>query len=77
MPRESDRPKLTRWGDGLGLLLPREAVAKLNMVKGTIVDINVVDGALMIRPAPTFKDKLAAMPLRSGTDDEDGEDREL
>lgn len=42
---------VSRWGNSLGIRIPREAVERLRLVAGAEVTLEVADDAITIRPA--------------------------
>ena len=44
-------PKICRWGNSLGLRLPKEIAAAAGLVSGAIVRVRLLDsGALLVTP---------------------------
>ena len=41
---------LSRWGNSLGLRIPREAAERLKLAAGTRVSVEIHDGAIVVRP---------------------------
>ena len=50
--------KVVRWGNSLGLRLPKRLADDLHMASGTEVDIQVDDGRLVLIPVKRNKLKL-------------------
>ena len=50
--------KIQRWGNSLGLRIPRVFADQVGVEAGAEVDISVEDGELIIRPASKPKYKL-------------------
>lgn len=42
--------KIQKWGNSLGLRIPKSFAAEANIEAGSTVDISVVNGGLVIRP---------------------------
>ena len=42
--------KIQKWGNGLGLRIPRSFAAEVQVEEGATVDLSVEDGRLLIRP---------------------------
>ena len=42
--------KIQKWGNSLGLRIPRSFAAEANVEAGSSVDISVVNGGLVVRP---------------------------
>ena len=42
--------KIQKWGNSLGLRIPRSFAAEAQVQEGAIVDLSVEDGRLLIRP---------------------------
>jgi antitoxin MazE len=45
------RATVSRWGNSLALRLPRGIVGDANLAEGTVVDLVVEDGRIVITPA--------------------------
>ncbi len=43
--------KVQKWGNSLGLRIPRSFAADARVEPGSVVDISLVRGGLMVRPA--------------------------
>ena len=50
--------KLQKWGNSLGLRLPKKLAEDLEMATGTEVDITVVKGKLVLTPIKAKKFRL-------------------
>lgn len=50
--------KVQKWGNSLGLRIPRSFAADAKVGLGSVVDISLVRGGLMVRAAPTRKYRL-------------------
>jgi antitoxin MazE len=47
--------QIARWGNSLGLRLPKSVAAEAQLAEGDTVEISVTGGAVVIRPArPTY-----------------------
>ena len=59
------RTKVVKWGNSLGLRIPKSFAEDVRITDGTEVDLNLVDGELVIRvappPAATLADLLAGI----------------
>jgi antitoxin MazE len=51
--------KVQKWGNSLGLRIPKSFAADAKVEPGTVVDIALVRGGLMIRAATSRKHRLA------------------
>ncbi len=52
--------QVARWGNSLGLRLPKSVAGDAQIAEGDTVDVSVEDGAIVIRPARPRYD-LAAL----------------
>jgi antitoxin MazE len=50
-----------KWGDGLGVRIPRSFAAEAQLEEGTAVDLSVENGQLLIRPLRGRKYPLTAL----------------
>jgi antitoxin MazE len=67
--------QVARWGNSLALRIPKPVADALALADGTRVEIDTVDGHLVVRPltpAPTLEQLLAA--ITPGNLPEDGFD---
>ena len=47
--------QIARWGNSLGLRLPKAVAAEARIGEGDTVEVSVKDGAIIVRPAqPTY-----------------------
>ena len=53
------RTKIQKWGNSLGLRIPRSLAADVQVEEGSTVDLSVENGRLLIRPLRTRKYALA------------------
>ena len=53
--------KLQKWGNSLGLRVPRSFAAEAEIEEGTIVDLSVENGRLLVRPLRVRKYSLNAL----------------
>ena len=44
--------KIARWGNSLGLRLPKAVTSEARIGEGDTVEVSVKDGAIIVRPAP-------------------------
>jgi antitoxin MazE len=51
--------KVQKWGNSLGLRIPRSFAADAKVEPGSVVDISLVRGGLMVRPARRKSYRLA------------------
>jgi antitoxin MazE len=51
--------KIQRWGNSLGLRIPRSFAAEAQVAEGSTVDLSVENGRLLIRPLRARKHVLA------------------
>ena len=42
--------KIQKWGNGFGLRIPKSFAAEVQVEEGTIVDVSVQNGRLLLRP---------------------------
>jgi antitoxin MazE len=57
------RTQIQKWGNSLALRIPKSFAAESNIQEGSVVDISIVEGKLVIRPIsePTYTlDQLLA-----------------
>lgn len=50
--------KVQKWGNSLGLRIPRSFAADARVQPGSVVDISLVRGGLMVRPTVLRKYRL-------------------
>jgi len=65
LPRRNST--LSRWGNSLGVRIPQEAAARLNLKAGQQVTVEVCAGALTIRPTRQRKKWTEAELLKDVT----------
>ncbi len=57
--------KVQKWGNSLGLRLPKAAVREASIAEGTVVDVRVKDGVIVVLPVAAgryrLKDLLAGI----------------
>jgi antitoxin MazE len=53
--------KIQKWGNSLGLRIPRSFAAEAQVEEGTTVDLSVENGRLLIRPLRVRKYSLTAL----------------
>ena len=53
--------KIQKWGNSLGLRIPRSFAAEAQVEEGTTVDLSVEDGRLLVRPLRVRKYALSAL----------------
>ncbi|MBI3455737.1 MAG: AbrB/MazE/SpoVT family DNA-binding domain-containing protein [Candidatus Rokubacteria bacterium] len=53
--------KIQKWGNSLGLRIPRSFAAEAQVGEGSTVDLSVENGSLMVRPLRTRKYALGAL----------------
>ena len=47
--------RIAKWGNSLGLRLPKSVAREAQLDEGDTVDVSVKDGAIVVRPArPTY-----------------------
>ena len=51
--------KVRKWGNSLGLRIPRSFAAEAEVEEGSTVDLSVEDGSLLVRPVRTRRYALA------------------
>lgn len=52
--------RVSRWGEGLGVLIPQDAASRVGLTEGSVVEISVEDGRLLLTPA-TARYRLAEL----------------
>ncbi len=50
--------KIARWGNSLGLRIPKTFAEEMHVREGTVVELSLEDGQLVIRAAPQSAVKL-------------------
>jgi len=53
--------RVQKWGNSLGLRIPRSLAAEAQVEEGTTVDLSVEDGRLLVRPLRVRKYSLNAL----------------
>jgi len=53
--------RVQRWGNSLGLRIPRSLAAEAQVEEGATVDLSVEDGRLLVRPLRVRKYALRAL----------------
>jgi len=61
--------KVARWGNSLGVRIPREGVEELGLKEGESVNVEVRNGTIVIRPAKPRKKWTEAELLKGVTPD--------
>ena len=51
--------KIQKWGNSLGVRIPRSCADEANVVAGSVVDVSVRNGVLVVRPVGGRKYRLA------------------
>ena len=46
------RTKVIKWGNSLGLRIPKSFAEEVPVSDGTLVDLSIEEGQLVMRPAP-------------------------
>lgn len=46
------RTKIVKWGNSLGLRIPKSFADQIQVTDGSAVDLNLENGRIVIRPAP-------------------------
>jgi antitoxin MazE len=60
--REGDvKVKVSKWGNSLGLRIPRSLAAELGVGEGSTVDIQIENGDLIVRPERKTRYRLAEL----------------
>jgi antitoxin MazE len=57
----SMQTKIQKWGNSLGLRIPRSFAAEAQVKEGATVDLSVENGQLLVRPLRVRKYSLAAL----------------
>jgi len=50
--RKPMRTKIVKWGNSLGLRIPKALAEEVKVREGSVVEISLARGQLVIRPAP-------------------------
>jgi antitoxin MazE len=66
--REQMTTTIQRWGNSLSVRIPKATAHALRIHAGSVVDLRIVDGALLITPLPRAPD-LAALLARVRPED--------
>ncbi len=53
--------QVQKWGNSLGLRLPKAFAKEVQIDQGTVVEITVAEGKIIITPTPKPKYQLAAL----------------
>lgn len=53
--------KIQKWGNSLGLRIPKSFAEEAGVEAGSEVTLSVIDGGLMVRPSRVKKCSLAAL----------------
>jgi len=53
--------RIQKWGNSLGLRIPRSFAAEAQVEEGSTVDLSVENGRLLVRPLRTRKYALSAL----------------
>jgi antitoxin MazE len=53
--------KIQKWGNSLGLRIPRSLAAEAQVAEGATVDLSIEDGRLLVRPLRVRKYSLNAL----------------
>jgi antitoxin MazE len=53
--------KIQKWGNSLGLRIPRSFAAEAQVEEGATVDLSVQEGQLLVRPLRVRKYSLSAL----------------
>ena len=56
--------KIQKWGNSLGLRIPKSFAAEAQVEAGSTVDISVVDGGLVVRPVRRQRYSLSELLRR-------------
>ncbi len=59
--------KIQKWGNSLGLRIPKSFAEEAEVGPGTPVDLSVVDGGLVVRPITRKKYRLADLVRKIST----------
>ncbi|MFB6366105.1 AbrB/MazE/SpoVT family DNA-binding domain-containing protein [Paenibacillus elgii] len=52
--------QVQKWGNSLGIRIPRSLALKVGLEEGSEVDLDVEDGHLVIKPKSSTRDELLA-----------------
>lgn len=59
------KTRVHRWGNSLAVRIPRSLAADAQLVQGTLVDLSLVDGQVVVtpleEPGPTLDELLAGV----------------
>ncbi len=50
--------QVQKWGNSLGIRIPKSLAMKVGIEEGTEVDLDIVDGHLLIKPKSATLDEL-------------------
>lgn len=53
--------KIQRWGNSLGLRIPKSLAAEAHLAAGSTVDLSVENGELIVRPIPRRRYDLRSL----------------
>jgi antitoxin MazE len=56
--------KVQKWGNSLGVRIPRGLAEEVGLAAGTEVSLTAKDGELVLRPALPSRIRLGRVPLR-------------
>jgi antitoxin MazE len=56
--------RIQRWGNSLGLRIPKSFAGEIGLEAGSTVDLSVADGDLVVRPARKRKYDVASLSSR-------------
>jgi antitoxin MazE len=62
------RTKVVKWGNSLGLRIPKSFAEEVQVSEGSVVDLSIEDGHLIVRAAPQTTVNL--LDLLAGITDE-------
>jgi antitoxin MazE len=64
---------LHRWGNSIGLRVPKPMLQQLGLTEGSQVDVKIEDGRLVIEPARRVRMTMAELLQGFTPDDQPGE----
>lgn len=53
--------RIQKWGNSLGLRIPKSCATEAGVEAGSVVDVSVEDGELVVKPAPRPRYRLDAL----------------
>ena len=67
------RTKIVKWGNSLGLRIPKSFAEEVRVGEGSVVDLSMEDGNLVVKPADVVEVDLEDLLARITDDNIHGE----